>query len=68
MCDHHLLTTVSRNSYFDAIDRISQPTYIPTDQDVLRSRTKTTGINEIKFEIQGTPFRYCTRCLILKSV
>eukprot|EP00727_Mastigamoeba_balamuthi_P006487 m51a1_g2459 putative g-protein subunit alpha 1 (239) ;mRNA; f:18095-19087 len=43
--------------YFDAIERIAQPTYIPTDQDVLRSRTKTTGINEIKFDIQGTPFR-----------
>lgn len=47
----------SAKYYFDAIDRIAQPAYIPTDQDVLRSRTKTTGINEIKFDIQGTPFR-----------
>jgi hypothetical protein len=47
----------SAKYYFDAIDRISNVDYVPTDQDVLRSRTKTTGINEIKFDIQGTPFR-----------
>jgi hypothetical protein len=40
-------------SYFDAIDRIAAPDYIPTDQDVLRSRTKTTGIIETTFEVNG---------------
>jgi guanine nucleotide-binding protein G(i) subunit alpha len=31
-------------SYFDAIARISNPDYMPTDQDILRARVKTTGI------------------------
>jgi guanine nucleotide-binding protein G(i) subunit alpha len=32
------------NSYFDAIARIASPDYMPTDQDILRARVKTTGI------------------------
>ena len=38
-------------SYFEAIDRIRDPNYLPTDQDVLRSRVKTTGIIETTFHI-----------------
>ncbi|CAD6580745.1 MAG: guanine nucleotide-binding protein subunit alpha [Tremellales sp. Tagirdzhanova-0007] len=37
--------------YFDAIARISQPRYMPTDQDILRARVKTTGITETHFKI-----------------
>ncbi|KAG0329441.1 guanine nucleotide-binding protein subunit alpha, partial [Podila horticola] len=37
--------------YFDSIDRIAKSNYIPTDQDVLRSRVKTTGITETRFVI-----------------
>ena len=44
-------------SYFDAIDRISQPNYLPTDQDVLRTRVKTTGITETTFHIQDLTYR-----------
>ena len=40
-------------SYFDAIDRIAAPGYVPTDDDVLRSRAKTTGIIETLFEVDG---------------
>lgn len=36
--------------YFQAIDRISAPDYLPTDQDILRSRVKITGIIETTFE------------------
>jgi len=43
--------------YFDAIDRISQPNYLPTDQDVLRSRVKTTGIIESLFKIGDLTYR-----------
>ena len=42
---------VTFSSYFDSIDRISTATYLPTDQDVLRSRVKTTGITENSFHI-----------------
>lgn len=38
-------------SYFDSIPRIGSPTYVPSDQDVLRSRVKTTGITESTFRI-----------------
>ncbi|OMH80989.1 Guanine nucleotide-binding protein alpha-1 subunit, partial [Zancudomyces culisetae] len=43
--------------YFDSIDRISQPGYLPTDQDVLRSRVKTTGINETLFKVGDLTYR-----------
>ncbi|KAK2464788.1 hypothetical protein APHAL10511_003206 [Amanita phalloides] len=37
--------------YFNAIDRMSAPSYMPTDQDILRSRVKTTGITETTFKV-----------------
>lgn len=45
------------SSYFDSIDRIAQPNYLPTDQDVLRSRVKTTGITETTFIIGDLTYR-----------
>lgn len=47
----------SAQYYFDNIDRLSANDYQPTDQDVLRSRAKTTGIIEITFEVEKTQFR-----------
>lgn len=44
-------------SYFDSIDRICQPDYLPSDQDVLRSRVKTTGITETTFIIGELTYR-----------
>jgi len=37
--------------YFNAIDRMAAPGYLPTDQDILRSRVKTTGITETTFKV-----------------
>ena len=37
--------------YFNSMDRMSSPSYLPTDQDILRSRVKTTGITETTFKI-----------------
>jgi len=37
--------------YFNAIDRMSSTDYMPTDQDILRSRVKTTGITETTFMV-----------------
>lgn len=42
--------------YFNNIDRIAQPDYMPSDQDILRSRVKTTGIVESKVHVNGNPF------------
>jgi hypothetical protein len=39
------------------LDRISASDYIPTEQDMLRARVKTTGISEIEFIIDGTKFK-----------
>lgn len=47
----------SAGYYFSSIDRIAQADFVPLPQDVLRSRTKTTGIIETEFDIQGTHFR-----------
>jgi len=47
----------SAQYYFDSIDRIGSPGYVPSVQDVLRSRAKTTGIIEIDFEVEKTVFR-----------
>ena len=37
--------------------RIASPTYVPSDQDVLRSRVKTTGITETTFIIGDLTYR-----------
>lgn len=47
----------SARYYFDSIDRISEPSYLPTDQDILRSRVKTTGIVETTFLIGDLTYR-----------
>ncbi|KAI7886740.1 guanine nucleotide binding protein, alpha subunit [Lichtheimia hyalospora FSU 10163] len=47
----------SAKYYFDSIDRIGDPNYVPTDQDVLRSRVKTTGITETTFNIGELTYR-----------
>ncbi|OBZ91358.1 Guanine nucleotide-binding protein subunit alpha [Choanephora cucurbitarum] len=59
--DHNLKSVLRRNReyqlndsakyFFDSLDRISQPDYLPTNQDILRARAKTTGIAEYKFRM-----------------
>ena len=40
------------------MDRIAQPNYIPTQQDVLRTRVKTTGIVETHFTFKDLHFKW----------
>ncbi|EWC46595.1 guanine nucleotide-binding protein subunit alpha [Drechslerella stenobrocha 248] len=47
----------SAKYYFESIDRISRPDYVPSDQDVLRSRVKTLGITETTFVIGDLTYR-----------
>ncbi|KAJ3461680.1 hypothetical protein MRS44_010233 [Fusarium solani] len=49
--------SLTMNSYFDNIARIAAPDYMPNDQDVLRSRVKTTGITETTFIIGDLTYR-----------
>jgi len=47
----------SAEYYLNALDRISSPGYIPTEQDVLRTRVKTTGIVETHFTFKDLHFK-----------
>ncbi|XP_060702430.1 guanine nucleotide-binding protein subunit alpha-11-like [Hemiscyllium ocellatum] len=47
----------STNYYLTDIDRIAASDYIPTDQDVLRVRVPTTGINEYSFNMHQVSLR-----------
>ncbi|KAF3854470.1 hypothetical protein F7725_022525 [Dissostichus mawsoni] len=44
-------------SYLDSLDRIGAPDYQPTEQDILRTRVKTTGIVETHFTFKNLHFR-----------
>eukprot|EP01130_Rhizamoeba_saxonica_P019242 TRINITY_DN9896_c0_g1_i1.p1 TRINITY_DN9896_c0_g1~~TRINITY_DN9896_c0_g1_i1.p1 ORF type:complete len:345 (-),score=102.18 TRINITY_DN9896_c0_g1_i1:54-1088(-) len=46
----------SADYYLSDVKRLAESDYVPTDQDILRSRVKTTGILETHFEIGGTKF------------
>jgi len=39
------------------IDRLCDPKYVPTEQDILRARVKTTGVHETNFEVEKTRFK-----------
>ena len=47
----------SAKYFIDSVDRIAASDYIPSDQDMLRSRVKTTGIAEITFTTNDVNFR-----------
>ncbi|KAL6067157.1 hypothetical protein STEG23_015983, partial [Scotinomys teguina] len=43
--------------YLNDLDRVADPSYLPTQQDVLRVRVPTTGIIEYPFDLQSVIFR-----------
>ncbi|CAG07506.1 unnamed protein product, partial [Tetraodon nigroviridis] len=47
----------SAGYYLNEMERICKPDYMPTEQDVLRSRVKTTGIIEEQFSCKELHFR-----------
>jgi guanine nucleotide-binding protein subunit alpha len=44
-------------SFFGDIDRIFAPDWLPTDQDILRTRLRTTGINEARFDTGSLTYK-----------
>uniref|UniRef100_A0A8B9CN00 Guanine nucleotide-binding protein subunit alpha n=1 Tax=Anser brachyrhynchus TaxID=132585 RepID=A0A8B9CN00_9AVES len=52
----HYLTT-RKIHYFTDIDRIAMPSFVPTQQDILRVRVPTTGIIEYPFDLENIIFR-----------
>ena len=45
------------NYFYAALERLFRPTYMPTDQDILRCRMKTTGIHETAFHLRDLTYR-----------
>ncbi|KIY01964.1 uncharacterized protein Z520_02102 [Fonsecaea multimorphosa CBS 102226] len=43
--------------YFENINRMFEPDWLPDDQDMLHARLRTTGITETVFELQQLTFR-----------
>ena len=52
-------------SYLSSLERIGAPTYTPTQQDVLRTRVKTTGIVETHFVFKDLHFKYVSRFFLI---
>jgi len=44
--------------FFDNLKKFMQPDYIPTIDDILRVRVRTTGIEEADFKLKGTLFKF----------
>lgn len=42
---------IELHSFFQEAMRIVAPDYLPSEMDVLRARTKTTGIYETRFQL-----------------
>lgn len=47
----------SASYFFEHISRFSDPQYCPTEQDVLRARIRSTGIEEAEFQFDDLAFR-----------
>ncbi|CAL8283331.1 unnamed protein product [Merluccius merluccius] len=43
--------------FLDNAEKLGEPTYVPTQQDILLARKPTKGIHEYDFEIKNVPFK-----------
>ncbi|KAJ7987808.1 hypothetical protein DPEC_G00330350 [Dallia pectoralis] len=43
--------------FLDNVEKLGDPSYIPTQQDILLARKPTKGIHEYDFEIKSVPFK-----------
>lgn len=55
--EYQSAVSVSSLSYLNDLERIAKADYIPTQQDVLRTRVKTTGIVETHFTFKELHFK-----------
>lgn len=44
-------------SFFNDIDRLFDRSYLPSNQDILRTRLRTTGISETIFDLGNLTYR-----------
>ncbi|XP_038046824.1 guanine nucleotide-binding protein G(t) subunit alpha-3-like [Patiria miniata] len=53
--EYQLLDSIS---YFvENVYRLAEPNWLPTDEDIVRSRLRTSGIIETRFQFRGLTFR-----------
>lgn len=45
-------------SFLDEVDRVADPEYVPTDDDILQARVRTLAVSEHIFDIDGVAYRY----------
>ncbi|KAJ3607651.1 hypothetical protein NHX12_024702 [Muraenolepis orangiensis] len=43
--------------FLDNVEQLGEPSYVPTQQDILLARKPTKGIHEYDFEIKNVPFK-----------
>lgn len=55
--DKHYQLNDSANYFFDNVDRFIQDNYVPSQDDVLRARVRTTGIQEAEFKFDDIELR-----------
>ena len=54
---HYILYYIFFSSFLDDLDRLGNKEYQPTEQDILRTRVKTTGIVEVHFSFKNLNFK-----------
>lgn len=47
----------STSYFFDELSRLADPDYVPSNQDILRTRVRTSGIVEMSWMASGTEFK-----------
>ena len=52
----HALNVTALHSFLDSLARLGKKDYLPSEQDILRTRVKTTGIVEVRFAYKGFDF------------
>lgn len=54
---HEYALNDNMHYWFDNLDRMFDPNWIPSDQDILHARLRTTGITETFFDLKDVTFR-----------
>eukprot|EP00300_Choanocystis_sp_HF-7_P023884 c25270_g1_i1.p1 GENE.c25270_g1_i1~~c25270_g1_i1.p1 ORF type:complete len:354 (-),score=90.97 c25270_g1_i1:30-1091(-) len=54
-----LMLSESAEYFFNCIDKVTEPNFVPSDEDILRARVRTTGICNTEFELDGARFEMC---------
>ena len=58
-------SSIHPHSFLDSLERIGSVGYVPTEQDILRIRVKTTGIVEVHFNFKNLNFKLVSSRVIL---